>query len=430
MSVTKLESKSLDVLTNDLVMETEDINKLNLAKEIQRQAFLSAVERRPALLSRINHLNGSHFLKYAISKNYEWFIHLKKEQYFDEIAQAYIYNRLISPANLKRGASADSECMSFVVQKTFDEKTLLTCLYATPEGDELLYFDNQLGIPLSLKSAVKFTLKIADAVRMIEKIDLDVAYLGENKIKTLISEIVSCEYSAYLTEYITQQATGYYTLCTSFASIEKGVMNRLNSVLSDYGLAVTGVIIKRIVIPKDIQNKIEDQAFSIRQRKAEIEADAQLAQISLKNYEEKLAVQQKYPDTEQTLTEYEKDQALRRYLIKNGRDRQETVNRAISIKQRHESGDAQIQKPADIIPEITAKANLFRNSFIMALMFALLIFVIVLAAGGSGGAFIYLGIVTLIFGTVAAFNTERFKNVAVEPNTNPGKETQEGPANE
>ncbi len=413
--MSKLENKSLETLTADLVQGIEDVNNLNLAREVQRNAFLNAIEKRPSLLTKVDEGNGPHFLRYAMEKDFELFVHLKRCQYFDEIAQIYLFNRLTGSSSRKGAKSETGNSGDFIVQKSVDEKTLLTYVYTTPEGEEICYYDTQLGIPLSLKSCVKFTLKIKDAVKLIDKIDMNVAYLGEKKIKSLIGEMIACEYTSYLTQFITTQSAGYYALCTSFADIEAGVQKQISNTLSDYGIAVTSIVIKRIAIPKDIQNKIEDQAFILRQRKAEVEADAELAQLSLKNYEAKLAVHQKYPEAELTLTEYEKDQALKRYLIKRGREDKEEINRAISIKKIVEQGDAAIEKKADIIPDIVPKKNKFKTSFFTLLLLSLSVFFIILASEATGAAFIFLSFVCFTFGPVAALNIEKFKNVEIEP---------------
>jgi hypothetical protein len=413
-----LDKKSCDVLEDELVRGILDINSLNLAKESQRQAFLAAIERRPALLAQVSALNEEHFLPFAIDHNYEWFVHLKKEQYSDKIAQIYLYNRLTaSEQSQKKKFDTAAECMEFIVQKSMDDKILLTCLYTTPEGDEICYNDTKLGVPLALKSSVKFTFKINDAVKLINKIDMCVEYLGEIKIKSLLAELVSCYYAQFLTEYISKNNAGYYDLRTSYAAIEAGAKDHLSNVFADYGIVVSNIIVKKLAIPTDIQHKIEDQAFVIRQRKAEIEADAELAKISLQNYEAKLEVQKKYPDTEHSLTEYEKDLALKRYLIKNGREEKEEIDHTINIKKIHEQSDKQIAKIADIIPEIVQKANVFKRTFYTLLCLSLLIFFILLATESIGGAFILLGFISLIFGTIAAFCHERLKNAPIEPET-------------
>lgn len=410
-----LDKKTSDVIEDQLVHGLLDVNALNLAKEAQRQAFLAAVERRPALLSQVSPLNEEHFLPFAIKHNYEWFVHLKRPQYSDATAQIYLYNRLTDVQQQKKKLGTSAEGMEFIVQKSMDEKTLLTCLYTTPEDDEICYNDTKLGVPLALKSSVKFTLKIANAVKLIDQIDMSVEYLGEVKIKSLLTELVSCHYAQFLMEYISKNEAGYYDLRTSFAEIEAGAKKHLARVLDDYGIEVLNVIVKKIAIPTDIQHKIEDQAFAIRQRKAEIEADAELAEISLKNYEAKLEVEKKYPDAEHTLTEYEKDLALKRYLIKNGRDRKENIDHTIEIKKLNEQEDKQIAKIADIIPEIIQKANVFKRTFFILLAVSIFISLILLVSGSIGGGCILLGLTSLIFGSIGAFCRDRFKSTPVEP---------------
>jgi len=416
-----LAKKTVEEIKADLISGVEDINSLDLAKADHRTAMIGALEARPALLKNVNSSNNEAFLNYAIEKNHEWFVYIKKEQYFDKIAQMFLYGRLTVGDGKKsaRGTAADEyyDGFAFAVQKSIDDKTTLSCNYTTPEGDEIYYYDKSLDIPLALKSGAKFVIKVDDAVKLINEIDLNVTFLGEKKIKHLISELLSSEYNSYITEYISKKSEGYYSILASLSELEEGLIKHLNKALSEYGLSVSSVVVKRIAIPKDIQSKIENLAFDIRQRKAEMDADAELAQVSLKNYEAKIAIQSKYPEAEPSLTEYEKDQALKRYLIKTGKYREEQVDRDIDIRRVKETTDSRIDKVQDIIPEIIQNTtNYFMVLFIVFASISLLPLFILLGLEYIGAAFIYLATDILIFGLIAAFNTSKFSTAKkIEP---------------
>ena len=163
-----------------------------------------------------------------------------------------------------------------------------------------------------------------------------------------------------------------------------------------------------------MQYKIEDLAFQIRQKRADIEADAEFARVSLKNYEEKLSIEEKYPDAEHTLTEYEKDLALKRYLVKTGNVKEEKVDRSIKINKGKIVDVAPVEKVEDVTDELEPPRNSFRTGFIIFSVLALLISVIVMAAGSLGAGLIVLGISILVFGLIAAFNHDKFKNNVIE----------------
>jgi hypothetical protein len=258
------------------------------------------------------------------------------------------------------------------------------------------------------------TLKLENAVAFIDKLDTHVAQLGKEKIKSVLLDIIANHYKSYLNSYITNNQLGYYTLCTSLNAVEEGFVAEATKIFEPYGITVSDFVIKKIAIPKDIQHKLENQAFKIRQRRADVEADAELAKISLESYEAKLAVHSKYPDAEVTLTEYEKDLALKRYLVKVGKDTEESVDRSIKITQKAPKADAFIEKPEDIIPDIPTKPNTFRTAFCVLAAIAFIISMIILAAE-TGAGLIVLGIFVFIFGIIAAFNVDKFATVKIEP---------------
>ena len=413
MRVRGIDNKPVEALVTDLVQGVLDVNVLNLAKANQRQAFLDALDGRPAILTKVSRANEESFFALAIDKNPALFVHLKREQYTNELAQRYIYNRLDEKPNKKQKQEVQ-ESPNVVVRKSLDDKVVFNYSYVTADGDELYYLDKELQVPVSLKSNIALTLKLEDAVMLIDKLDTHITQLGEEKIKGVILDIISNQYKSYLNSYIIEKQIGYYTLCTSFTEIEKGFSEIIEKVFAEYGISVSGFVIKSIAIPRDIQFKIEDQAFKIRQKRADVMADAEFSRVSLESYEAKLAVHSKYPEQEITLTEYEKDLALKRYLTKIGRDRKDKVDHTIDINHDMEKLDDTLEKPDDIIPSIPLKVNLFRKCFaIGACIAALISFITLLIDVGAG--FIVLGAFTFIFGTTAAFTHKKLRNSVVEP---------------
>lgn len=413
---TPIEKMTTETLTQNLIQGTTDINALNLAKTTQRDAFLQSVKKRPNLLTKIKDVNANHFLKYALNENPEYFIYLKKEQYTDELAQIYLEERLKTKTSSKNTAATEEKNLKISIQKSLDNKLIFVYSYVTPEGEELCYYDHELQVPSSIRSSIKLSLKLESAVAFIEKMDTHITQLGERKIKTMLTDTIIAKYKAYFTEYLTKNKVGYYSLCASCEELEKGFKKELEKIFDEYGIKVNQFFIKKLAIPKDIQYKIEDLAFQIRQQRANIEADAEFAKKSLENYEAKLAIEQKYPETEHTLTEYEKDLALKRYLVKTGRLSEEEIDHSIKLQQKTEQVDTALQKQADIVPEIEPKPNTFRSGFIWALVLSI-IFSLFLFSAGAGAGLIALGTTAAIFGTVAAFNYEKLKSPTIEVKT-------------
>jgi hypothetical protein len=154
----------------------------------------------------------------------------------------------------------------------------------------------------------------------------------------------------------------------------------------------------------------------LRKRKIEFESDDELAARSLKNYAAKLEIQNKYPEADETLTEYEKDLALRRYLIKNERYYDNYVNHEIKTHIRADVIDNPVDKKKDIIPYIEPKKSHFVSNYLILLVFSILASILTLAYGSASLGMILLAFTVAIFGCVLAFNYEKFLPKKTEVN--------------
>lgn len=403
-------ARSIDKLTveeivPELVQGTLDINLLDLRRSNQRKAFLQAIKERRALLAKINSDNAPAFLGLAIDENFEYFVQLNRAQYTNGLAQKYLWGRLTKGD--KGGKKGAKEFSNISVAKSLDERIVFSYSYVTPDGEELFYYDKELAIPLAMKSSIKLSIKLVDALALIEKLDTHITQLGENKIKTTINDLVANRYKVYLSEFIAKNEIGYYTLCTAVGSLEEGFKEALNEVLAEYGLVATEFYVKKLAIPAHMQQQIEDLEFKIRQRRTEVEADAEFSKLSLEGYEAKLALMQKYPGTEFTLTEYEKDQALARYLEKLGRKVDDAVDHSITLQQRLDNIDAAVRKDDDIIPDAPEKPNIFKRVFIAACALAAFIAILVMANAGFGPGVIVLLVAGAILGVVGFMNKDK-----------------------
>lgn len=403
---TNLNNVAPEILAQELVNESEDINRLNLFKANQRNAFLMAIERRPKLLEAIKGTNAEHFLTVAINANYQYFTYLKREQYSNNLAQLFLGKRLEDQDVSEKG-------QSLIVQKSLDNKLIFNYSYSTIEGDELYYMDKELGVPASLKSGIRVSVKLLDAVMLIEKLDTHVTQLGANKICSTLTSIIASSYKAILNNYISENEVGFYTLCASRSALENEIKVKLGNLLREYGIAVNSLTIQKLAIPKDIQNKLEDQAFEIRKKRADMEANAEFAEMSLKSYAQKLALEEKFPNAQHSLTEYEKDMALHRYLIKTGREKEQKLDHSIKLSQKGEQKDEAISQTEDIVPEVPQKKNVFKIAYIVALIICVITSLACMFAGVAVGL-IMLGVTIIIFGAVAAFNYPKFRKEHVE----------------
>ena len=421
-----LERMSIESLTEGLIQETVDINAVNLAFRNHRTAFVDAIKKRPNLLTKIKEVNVPHFFAFAIKENYKYFLYLKKELYTEELAQLYLEERFKADENRNREIAKENKTYKVATYKSMDNKMVFAYSYLTPEDDELYYFDQELQVPLSLKSSIKVVLKLTSVLDLIKELDINIANLGQNTVNQLLADKVNNQYKSFLYTYLQEKKTGYYSLCASVEPFETAFASVLNKTTKKYGFEVKEFCIKKLAVPKDIRLKIEDQAFQLRQRKADMEMETELAKKSLESYEEKLSIQQKYPSAIHSLTEYEKDLALKRYLIKQGRWVEEDADHTVKLSQKIEKADEAIEKEIDIVPEIPFKKNTFKSSFITGLVMCVIVSLLVMIAS-AGVGLILLGLSIGLFGTIAALNYKKFADVKIEPAT---QLTEEKPSQE
>ena len=405
-----IEKMSLEELIPALHDEKININDLSFEKALHRDAFVGVLKQRPSLIKKVSDKNAD-FIKLAITNDHELFIYLDPKQYTNPLAQTFLYNRL-SDDKQSEPKENTRVGIEFSVGKSLDSSLVLNCTYATPSGEELFFHDNELKVPIGLKSSYKLSLKLVNAVALIEKLDTHITMLGKKKIESSIEDIVSNLYKTHLSNYIKESSKGYYALTTSYNEIEEGFIPKANKVLRDYGLTVSSFVIKAIAIPKDIQYKIEDQAFEIRRRLADAEADSTLSKKSLEDYEAKLAIQHKYPDAPATLTEYEKDLALRRYMIRTGRNQADEIDRSIYIKKAEDTVDAEINKKEDVVPEVEP-SNFKRKFITWVVICAIFNFIMLIAASVFGLVLTFA--FAILFSIIGVSNKDKFTATTIKP---------------
>ncbi len=404
--------KNLDKMTPEAIIADVlsgqiNVNELDLHRSLHREIFKEVLRKRPHLLKEVEKESREHFIKFALDQDPRYFVYLKEDQYTDEFAQMYIAKRF---DELLYKTNND---LPVVIRKSLDDKIVISYSYATEEGGELYYPDPELMVPVSIKSSFKISVKIVNAVLLIDKLDIQITQLGARTIYSAITDLIVNNYKCYLNSYIKEKKVGYYTLCTSFEDIENGFIEKLDSKLKRYGISVSDFKLNGIAIPKDIQYKLEDQAFTLRQRKADVEADAEMAKISLESYEAKLSIQQKYPEADHSLTEYEKDLALKRYLIKNNRYETVSVDHDIDIDSKNVAEDSNIRKIEDNIPPIEPKKG-GNGALIGTIVGGLILTVIGFAAGSVVMGIIFM-IATIAASVIVGVSGSN-KKVKTEPN--------------
>lgn len=422
-------------LSKNLVNEKLNANKLDINNYKQRKAFLQAIEQRPRLLNSLDAENREEFLMLAIKEDYRYFTYLDKQYYTEELASEYLYSRLLEGSKdmfkdkqkhnyLKGFASIldgngeglyDSfvgqvgDNFRYVIQKSYENKVLLSFNYATVDGDEVFYVDRELEVPTSLKSHFKVSFQMVDTLKFLEKMNVNVAQLGVEKIYNTFTDLICGNYKTFLHQYIDEHNAGFYTLTSTTPQIQEWIKARFEEKFTEYGVELTDFIIKSINVPREVVYKIEDQALDTILARHKMEADTVLQRQSLANYIEKLEALKAYPDAYPEQTEYEKDLALDRELKRSGKYQEKLVDRNIGLAKMEERVDSDVAQVKDVLPKrrwLTLAKVLYHTAFWICVIVALSMF----AVDATGGiTMVALGGVFLLFGLVAFFAYDKFK---------------------
>lgn len=423
-------------LSHKLVNEKLNANKLDLENRKQRKAFLDAVAERPRILNSIEAENRDEFLMLAIKEDYRYFTYLDKKFYTEALANEYLYARLYDGSkdmfknkqkhNYLKGfaniidGNGDGFYDSFVghvgdnfryvVQKSYDNKVLLSFNYATVDGDEVFYADREFEVPTSLKSHIKVSFQMVDTLKLFEKMNVCVAQLGVEKIYNTFTDLICGNYKAYLREYIDYNGVGFYTLTSTLPKVQEYIKSKFKAMFLEYGVELTEFVIKSINVPRELVYKIEDQALGIRLMRTKMEADNEFAQNALNNYVAKLTALKEFPDIIcPENTEFEKDLALERELKKMGKYPEKLIDRNIGLANKEERVDRDIEQVKDVLPKrrwLTLAKVAYHATFWMLAIVALAM----LAVDPTGGiTMVALGGVILLYGLIAFFAYDKFK---------------------
>ena len=410
-------------------------NKFNLGNAKQRRAFLDAVELRPRLLNSIDEENREEFLTLAIKENYRYFTYLDKKFYTEELASEYLYARLFDGsqdmfkdkkksnyikgfANIIDGngdgfydsfVGQEGKNFRYVIQKSYANKVLLTFNYETVDGDEVFYVDRELEVPTSLRSQFKVVFQVVDTIKFLEKMNVNVAQLGVEKIYNTFTDLICGSYKTYLHQYIDETNAGFYTLTSTTPQVQEYVKARFISIFEEYGVELTDFVIKSINVPREVVYKIEDQALETLLQRHKMETDSVLLKKSLDNYLEKLQALKAFPDAYPEATEYEKDLELQRELKRTGKYVDKLVDRNIGLAQKDEKVDKDVSQVKDVLPK-RRWLTLAKVAFHVAFWLCVTVALAMLAVDPTGGiTMVALGGIILVFGLSAFIAYDRFK---------------------
>lgn len=293
---------------------------------------------------------------------------------------------------------------------SFDKKLVLNYMYETKRGETISYFDKALGVPTSLVAKANVKLKLIDAQKLVEKIDIDVKYIDMSIVTNFVTASLNRIVRDTILSFIATKNLSYYDLPQHYTLINGGILDNLREYFRTCGLDATEFALSDISVPNNTDAMLKNQFFAIAEAERIKTYEQRMESASLDLYERKAAIHSKYPDFPLTLTEAEKDLALNRYLTRMGRDT--SLKADIEEKQltdRTIANDGTVTTERKVsIPTYIKKSNKFR--LVYGIMVAL-IYVVSLSmfAIDIGAGLVSLGIATLIAGMTAFFGYNRLK---------------------
>lgn len=368
-----------------------NIDDLDVNSHQHILALIQYFKERPSKMASLSTAKEIELLKKVLydDNGYELFVSMPKECHNIEFINIYLYKRLtneikqqyIKINNLESDSNNSNitvDINKIKIRKSYDGNLVFFINYQSMNGQEVTYFDKKLQVPISLLSVFQIDLKLIDSLKFIRKIDVEVSILGYYTINDLIISLVSKVYRKVLYELTSKEEISYYELVNNYFYIEKALALELDKILIDYGICVSSISVSDISIQNNIKEILDKDYFKIRREKLENESRLDFEQKSLKLYAEKIEIQSKFPGFAETLTEAEKDNAFRRYALKNKPNKNSVeILEKTPIKINKRTEDIRIEEKLDKPLELNYKSsNIYTIVSIISFLVGLVLFIL------------------------------------------------------
>lgn len=401
---------------NQLLNGKKALKNIDSSNPLEKSGFLQFVKSYPSTLRglSIDNPKEKELIRLSVESNYSNFTYLTKNQYFEEIAKLYV-SKLMAATQSTLTASNPDSSEKVWLQTSFDERPVVSFSYTTHEGEQIYYFDNELKIPSSLISKLFISLKIVDALAFIKGLDISVRAINCKTAVQTLKNIVIGEYRNTMSAFLDDENTGYYKLCSNVGKLSDELTDAFNKKLEPLGVVTRKVSIVSVKIPDNTRILLENQYFSLRKENDRRENDLNFEREALKFYEQKAEIHSKHPDYEETLTEAEKDFALRRYLIKTDNEPKTELIERETLKSRDVDQSITEVKKIKEKPVMPVEPEVVKGGLTAFIVFGVLLIVgsCLTMIASVGGGLIALGASVLILGTVAIFKKNVFRKSGI-----------------
>ncbi len=291
----------VDVAAMDL-NNRQDAADFDAAVRVAPDAVLGQLDAQDVLAQELIYL--------WVKKNPANILLLAPNQLFPEILEIFFADCM------KKTRPADITARPFVLNRALDGYYVLDYAYITRPGEEIRYFDEEKGIPVSLASKLQVRIKIYDMQKFLTALDLDLAYLTYNHVARYISDLILNAYRNILTIIVDKRQVSYYSLNRYYSNIADSVRVVFDSTYDEHGIVVTDFQIRDISPLGETLREMERKSFELSKMEQQLRFEQRKEAISLEIYERKAAIHGMYPNFPIGMTELEKDRALDRYIRK------------------------------------------------------------------------------------------------------------------
>ncbi len=316
------------------------IRELSLTNETAFNAALGALHRKPILAKELNPKSEGEkrlIIAWLNSKRPEnttsappfdacfgapeKIVYLNEEKIFSDEQHDNDIIREYLDIVLKKS----NELNDFHLFRSFGKNLVMKFNFETKKGEEIVYLDKELDLPIYMLAKAELLFKIFDPYAFVKFVDVHLQQINLELILSKIAPLIALCLRSVILKTIEEKTVSYYDLSKYYDNIAKDLRAELQAALESSGIRVEEAFLKNTCFANNVNHIFESQKVEFIQKQRDLYLQHKAERLSLENYERKAEIHSKYPTYEVGLTEKEKDNAIERYLFKERGYKEETV---------------------------------------------------------------------------------------------------------
>lgn len=303
-----------------------------------------------------------------------------EKEHNNDIIKTFLYLKLTSA--IKDG-DVDEEV--FKVYKSLKDDLIIRIESDSKDGEEIVFFDKELQVPLGVKTRLAVTLKITDPYKFINFIDVHVQQINKKMILSAFLADFFSALKAVALNVIKSKDVRYFELSKYYAEISSILASELQAKYVNCGIEITNANLINTYRLNDAAEAFEKHHFELAMQEKSALVQHQKEILALENYEKKADIHNRYPNFAIGLTEEEKNNAIDRYLIKTSgvKPKVDTSYEKQGLEER-KTDIGKFERPEDVSPWVAGK--------IKGKLTPICISIIILLLALAAGMYFYLAI--------------------------------------